>query len=306
MDHKISQKIIVAIIIPVFNGLEYTMLCLKTLSELILDTNFYTYDFKIVIVDDGSTDGTANWIKKEFPSVHLKFGNGSLWWSGGINKGVSYALNQMKAEYILWWNNDIQPTETYFEELVKILDKQGSDVIVGSKIFILNSNLIWGMGGKFDPNSGLRHMYGEQQNDSEFYNRSLEVDWFPGMGTTIHKKVFDQIGLLDEKNFPQYHGDSDFTFRAKQAGFKLIAFPQLVLYNDNSNTGLKHNNKFSGLFKTLTNTKSNYNLMKDIAFYKKHRNSMKAYLPLINKYGRYIGGFYKWKVYNFFGIKKHV
>ena len=299
-----DSKKIIAIIIPVFNGLDYTRNCLKSLSGLISNSAFSNHEFKIVVVDDGSTDGTASWVSEYFPSVHLIFGDGNLWWSGGINKGVSYALAELKAEYVLWWNNDIQPSEDYFEELVKKLENQSSDTIIGSKIFILNSDRIWGMGGRFDSYTGLRHMHGEQENDSEFYKKPLKVDWFPGMGTIIHREVFDRIGFLDERNFPQYHGDSDFTFRAKKAGFKLIAFPELVIYNDNTNTGLKHNSRFIDLYRTLTNTKSNYNLKKDIVFYNKHGDSVKAYLPLIKKYFRYIGGFCKWKVLNVFGIKK--
>lgn len=303
IKNRVDRKII-TIIIPVFNGLKYTKSCLFTLNRLLSGITANDIEFEIVVVNDGSSDGTAEWIRDNYLPVHLLHGNGSLWWSGGINKGVDFALNTLNTEYILWWNNDIQPAADYFEQLIKLIDSIDVNIIIGSKIFILNENKIWGMGGKFNPHNGRRFMYGEQQKDNDDYGRPIFVDWFPGMGTLLHRKVFDKIGLLDEKNFPQYHGDSDFTFRARKAGFKLIAFPQLVIYNDNTNTGLKHGGKSDDLYKSLTSIKSNFNLNKDILFYKKHSSSPLAYFLLFNKYFRYVGGFYKWKILNAFGISK--
>ncbi len=304
-EAKSDNSNIIAIIIPIFNGLDYTKTCLKTLTRSISGISVKDIEFKIVVVDDASKDGTANWIRDNYPSVHLLYGNGNLWWSGGINKGVEYALNKFRAEYILWWNNDIHPSKDYFIQLLKIIESTSSNIIIGSKVFILNQNRIWGMGGKFNPYSGRRYMHGEQEEDSDAYSKPMEVDWFPGMGTLIHSKVFDKIGLLDEKNFPQYHGDSDYTFRAKKAGFRLIAFPELIIHNDNTNTGLKHGGKSGDLYKTLTSIKSNYNLKKDIIFYRKHANSPLAYILLLNKYFRYVGGFYKWKFLNVLGINRN-
>lgn len=307
IDEKTSNyddRKIIAIIIPVFNNINYTKTCLETLYRLLSGITSKDDEFIIVVVDDGSKDGTARLIKDNYPMVHLLYGNGSLWWSGGINKGVEYALNTLNAGYILWWNNDIQPADDYFEQLIKLIESNEGDIIIGSKIFILNQNKIWGMGGKFNPLTGRRFMYGEQQEDCDYYAEPLEVDWFPGMGTLLPRKVFEKIGMLDEENFPQYHGDSDYTFRARREGFKLIAFPQLIIYNDNANTGLKHKGKSDNLYKTLISIKSNYNLNKDILFYRKHANSPLAYFLLFNKYFRYIGGFYKWKILNMLGISK--
>ncbi len=302
---KNGEAMVIAIIITVFNGLDYTKICLKSLSRILSGINAPGIDFQIIVVDDASSDGTASWIEENYPSVHLLRGNGNLWWSGGINKGMNYAMNSLDADYVLWWNNDIQPAENYFDELLKIIDSTGNDVVIGSKIFMQNQNKIWGMGGKFNPSNGRRFMYGEREEDSEVYRKTIEVDWFPGMGTLVHRSVYDKIGLLDEKNFPQYHGDSDYTFRAKKAGFSLIAFPQLIIYNDITNTGLKHGGNTAGLYKSLTSIKSNYNLKKDIAFYRKHADSLLAYFLLFNKYFRYSGGFFKWKILNAIGIKKN-
>ncbi len=297
-------KIQLAIIIPVFNNLKYTQKCLESLYNNRENGHLTTEQVKIVVTDDGSKDGTSDWITKHFPEVYLLQGNGDLWWSGGVNKGIRFAIEVLNVDYILWWNNDIQPAEDYLKNLFKILSSTEEDVLIGSKIFMLHKNLIWGMGGKFNPKTGARHMLGEQQPDNEQLSETVEADWFPGMGTTIHRSVFEKIGYLDEKNFPQYHGDSDFTWRAKKAGFKLIAYPGLIIKNDNTNTGLIHQGSFKKLYKSLTGIKSNYNFNKDYLFYRKYATSPLAYVFLFRRYFRYIGGFLKWKVLSAIGIKK--
>lgn len=299
-----NAKLLISIIIPVFNGINFTKTCLKSLFELIPASELSENDFNVIVIDDGSKDGTAQWIRDNYPSVRLIYGDGSLWWSGGINKGVIYALKELKADYILWWNNDIKPADDYFIQAAKLVKENNNHVLIGSKVLSLNGDLIWGMGGNFNPRNGNRFMYGEQQKDSLIFRRPLEVDWLPGMGTIIHRDVFDKIGLVNEKDFPQYHGDSDFTYRAKKAGFKLIAFPELVIYNDTTNTGLIHQGSLTNLYKSLTSIKSNFNIKKDIKFFRAHASSSLAYLFLFKKYFRYIGGFLKWKILNSFGIKK--
>jgi GT2 family glycosyltransferase len=298
-----AGKLIISIIIPVFNGLDYTRKCLETLCHRIAMVEDPFSGFEIVVVDDGN-DGTSEWIGEKYPHVHVIKGDGNLWWSGGINRGVEYAIETLDTDYLLWWNNDIEPAEDYLVRLAELVRENGDGVLIGSKIFIKNSESLWGMGGKFDPVNGVRHMYGEGQKDCDDFRKPFAVDWFPGMGTIIHRRVFGKIGMLDEKNFPQYHGDSDFTYRAKKAGFRLVAFPQLVIYNDITNTGLKHQGNFTVLYRSLFSIKSNSNIKKDIAFYRKHSTSSRAYLNLVNKYYRYIGGFFKWKTLNFFGVQK--
>jgi GT2 family glycosyltransferase len=161
------------------------------------------------------------------------------------------------------------------------------------------------MGGTFDVNTGFKSLIGTAEADNTKYESIIDCDWLPGMGTITHKSVYEKIGWLDEKNFPQYHGDSDFTLRAKKNGFRIIVDPSLKIYNDTRHSGIRHNNNFSKLVQSLFSIKSNYNIKKDFLFYKKHCISMKAYRILFTKYFRYIGGFLKWKTLRLFGYKSH-
>jgi GT2 family glycosyltransferase len=295
-----------AIVYPVFNGLQFTQNSLYSLFSLqhIDKQNAKIY---VVIVDDGSTDGTYQWIKENYPQVILLKGNGNLWWSGGINMAVKYSIDRLKCDYIIWWNNDILASENYFSTLISHLKSSDINTIIGSKIYHAHQkNTIWSMGGLFDPKSGRKSLIGSAEIDSPLYEQITGCDWLPGMGTITHKSIYERIGMLDEKNFPQYHGDSDFTFRAKKIGYKIIVNPFLKIYNDTLHSGIRHDNSFKRLIQSLFSIKSNYNIRKDYLFYKRHAESINAYSILIIKYSKYIGGFIKWNLLSLIGITRNV
>jgi GT2 family glycosyltransferase len=296
----------IAIVFPIFNGLHYTQKCLTSVFAQLVSLGSSTAQFEVVVVDDGSTDGSSEWINLNFPQVHLLEGTGNLWWSGGINKAIEFGLNTLKADYFLWWNNDVIPKKNYFDTLASLLENNKPNTIIGSKIFQAHQpDTIWSMGGLFNPKTGDKSMIGALQKDHDSFNKRVECDWLTGMGTITHNSVYKKIGFIDQKRFPQYHGDADFTYRAKKAGYSIIAEPSLVIYNDTRNSGLRHGESFHRLMKSLFSIRSNYNLKKDFLFYKKHAVSPRAFLVPSTKYIRYIGGFFKWKFLGIIGLKKN-
>lgn len=295
-------KIKIGILIPVFNNLSFTQKSLNRLQKVTATPE--NIDIQIIVTDDGSTDGTAAWIGSNFPKTHILTGDGNLWWSGGINLGMKYALEQLKCDYVLWWNNDITPAEDYFIELEKIVWNQ-SPMIAGSKILYAHEpDLVWSMGGIFNTRNGMKYMRGMNRKDNPELDSIINADWLPGMGTLLHNEVIKKTGWLDEKNFPQYHGDSDYTFRAHLGGIEIKVFPQLKIWNDKSNSGLLHQDSYKLLIRSLTDIKSNYHIGKDVLFYRKYATSIRAYQTLVSKYCFYIGGFIKWKLLNLLGVRK--
>lgn len=294
---------LIAVLIPVFNGLEFTKKCLDNLR--ILEGSLSGSDFKAanIIIDDGSKDGTYEYIKFHFPEVILLQGDGNLWWSGSINLGASYAVNELKASYLLLWNNDITANNEYFTELVKIIESAEGKLVIGSKIYS-DADTVWSMGGMFNPWTGKKKHIAYAVKDSSQYNKIITADWLPGMGTLMPADVIAQVGLWDQKNFPQYHGDSDYTYRTKLKGYSIKVFPQLKIWNDISNTGIEHRGSFQVLLKSIRHIKSYNNIRKDLIFYRKYARSPLAYCELCIKYGRLFGGFFKWKILNYVGLRK--
>ncbi len=295
----------VALVFPIYNKLDYTKKGLAYIYNCFDAKGTDILPIDIVITDDGSTDGSYDWISANYPNIYLIKGNGNLWWSGGINKAIQFILKNLNDEYILLWNNDIRPDKAYFNNLFDILKNSGSDTILCSKIYIENQNeIVLSMGGIFNPVSGFYRLNGYGQKDNSSLKESVVVDWFPGMGTSIHRKAFEIVGFFDEKKFPQYHGDSDYGLRARKAGFRILAIPELKIWNDRTNTGYSNDASFSIFIKSLFSIKSNFNIFKDIQFYHRHTTNFFAYRSLVSKYFRHIGGYIKWKFLTIFGKRR--
>jgi GT2 family glycosyltransferase len=291
-----------AVLIPVHNHLEFTAATLTLLDEV---QKKYPGELAIVVIDDGSSDGTGDYIASRFDKVHLLKGDGNLWWSGAVNMGARYAVHTLKADYLLLWNNDIVFRDDYFDRLFELLPRTSVDTVIGSKILVHeNPDLVWSMGGCFNPRTGTYNMHGYYEQDSEKYSRPMEVDWLTGMGTIVPAHVLMRTGYWDAVNFPQYHGDSDFTYRAKLRGFTIVVHPDLILYNHVKSSGMEHRGSFRKLFRMLTDLRSKSNFSKKFKFYRLYSKSVRAYYPLFSSYFKLFGGFFKWKLLQLFGIKK--
>lgn len=302
-----NQSYNIGVMIPVHNRLKQTIECLRVLEENKNSLFFQQNTIYILVADDGSVDGTNDYIKKHYPQVIVLKGNGNLWWSGGMNLLIRYALKNLDIDFALLWENDMEPFHDYFEQLQLIINKWDHKSIICSKIYYMNdTNKIYAMGGIFNGKTGYKKVIGRLENDSPQYQQVIEADWFCGQGILIHKNIFEAVGLFDEKVFPQYHGDSDFALRAKKAGYKVSIYPQLRITNDISTTGLSHiKNKTTKQFiETLISIRSNTNISKDLRFYYRHTTSILAYFALFHRYSLYIGGFIKWKTLGWFGIEK--
>jgi GT2 family glycosyltransferase len=299
----------IGIVIPVFNRLEFTQECLGILEKQKSSSFYRKNEVFTIVVDDASTDGTGEWVPAHYPGVILLKGTGDLWFSGSMNKGMKYALDELACDYILIWETDIFPCEEYFNDLQSIMEKSSTQDILSSKVMIRNQpEIIFGLGGYFDTKTGDKGLIGAREKDGPEYGTAREVDWFLGQGVLLHKSCFEKVGYFDEKVFPQYHADIDYSLRAKKAGFRIMVYPELLCWNDTEMSGISHIKKKSipVFIRTLFSLRSNYNIMKDIRFYNRHTTNIVAYKYLLIKYIEYVGGYIKWGVLGWFGVKKSV
>jgi len=178
-------------------------------------------------------------VLKDWPSLNFIQTDKNLGYSGGNNLGIKKALAE-KCEYVFVLNPDTTIAENTINRLVALCEETGCGII-GPKIYFENSKKIWYAGGILDLKNVLGSHRGVNEIDRGQFDKEVETDYVSGAAFFIKKEVLEKIGYFDEKYF-LYYEDSDYCFRAKKAGFKVIYYPQSVVYHANAkSTGLGSN-----------------------------------------------------------------
>lgn len=198
-----SVKESVYILIPVYNRKETTLTCLKNLKA-----GGDLQRYHVAIVDDGSTDGTAQAINTLYPEVTVLPGTGDLWWTGAMAQGMQYAYNQ-GAEYFFWLNDDCVPEPDALPRLVEFM-RSHPDTIVGPTCYSSTSNSLVREHNAFRGRKSFAADPGEV----------IYADGLSGWCVGIPASVFRKIGPPDIHKFPHYSGDDTYILRATRSGFK--------------------------------------------------------------------------------------
>ena len=214
----------VFITILVYNNYKDTKECLQSLANI-------TYrNYQVILVDNGSTDGSVRKLQQEYPALNYIFNKNNLGFAGGVNEGIQYSMG-IKADYILLLNNDVIVDKEFLNPLVATAEKNSCIGIVGSKIYYYgNPKTLNFAGGKINLWKGLAPHIGSGELDTGQYENPTEEDFQDGCSILIKKDVINKIGLFD-KTFFLYSEEVDFCCRAKKAGFKIIYVPQSKVWH---------------------------------------------------------------------------
>ncbi|MBI3485316.1 glycosyltransferase family 2 protein [Candidatus Daviesbacteria bacterium] len=219
----------IAIVILNYKLKDLTLNCINS----VLKSSYK--NLQTIVVDNNSEDNLEVAISKINDVIFIQSGS-NLGFTGGYNLGIKKALD-LNSDYIFILNPDTTIQKNTIEELFKKAEKY--DVaIVSPKIYFSDSRTIWYAGGKFDKANVLGSHIGVDQKDFGQFDQDSETDFATGAAMLVKKDVFDGIGLFDERYF-MYYEDSDFCFRAKKAGFKIMYVYSGVVYHLNAqSTGL--------------------------------------------------------------------
>lgn len=278
----------VCVVVAIRNRLNLT----KRFLEAFQKSTYKNY--KIVIVDDDSSDGSYEYITENFPETVLIKGNGDLWWTGATNEGVKYAIEN-NFDYVLTINNDSVPSPELLASLVGCAIKTPNSLI-GSVIYRSDTKKIWSLGGHLDWNGRYLFVLNNYDDDPSILKNlqnPYPVEILNGNGTLIPVSVFKKIGLYNVKYTPHYHADSEIVLRASKFGYKAYICLDAHLINEISDAPI-----INGRFKLIFWKKSDYFWKPLLYFYLKYGpktkilNFFKQYLHFFQDI-RLVRGIYK-------------
>jgi GT2 family glycosyltransferase len=204
------------VVLPVYNRRELLERFLTCMREQTCQ------NFTVIVVDDGSTDGTAD-LLKAFPEVETLSGDGNLWWTGGINCGIRHALSRAHDDdAVLVINDDVEIEPKYLEFLFRLWQRNPR-TIIGSVVVDINNPERIVDGGRIVNWWTAKMRILNANRDLRDFDPcySVDVSLLTGWGTLFPVTAFKEVGLYDERHFKQC-GDTELPVRAKNRGFRLI------------------------------------------------------------------------------------
>ena len=203
------------IIIPVYNRRETTLVCLR----LLIDQGVTKWA-RILVVDDGSTDGTAEAVKAILSDAEILYGNGNLWWGGAMRVGMEYAW-RMGADYIFWLNDDCQPAPGAMAKLLEV-SREYTAIAVAPCALPETGEIVYG--GKSRTRMGMRQLHAGPGD-------LVPCEAMSGNCVCIPRTIVDSVGFVDSDAFPHVWGDSDYGLRATAEGWKVLLVGDALSFN---------------------------------------------------------------------------
>lgn len=214
-----SQKPpLVSIVIPVYNQIDFTYACLKSIIEHTRDVSY-----EVILADDVSTDATRE-IEKYTKNLVVSRNRVNQ----GFLKNCNQAAAKARGRYVMFLNNDTQVTGGWLSSLVSLIESDSSIGMVGSKLIYPDGRLQEAGGIIWSDGSGWN--YGRLDDpDKPEYNYVKEVDYISGAAILLSLKLWNELGGFDEHFAPAYCEDSDLAFQVRKAGYKVMYQPKSVV-----------------------------------------------------------------------------
>ena len=263
-----NQKVI-SLIVPIYNRLEVTKKGLQYIAASIAHYHKVTatengFLANIVIVDDGSTDGSADWIEANYPDVTVIRSKGDLWWTGAVNVGIDHCIKEwLNLEAIVLQNDDVIVDEDWFLNLVTAAKENPNSLIGCATSTMADKNKVTYGGRQLHPWFATEQLLNIGLSKQSFPKGHVVPSFdLYGRGLYIPATVFQKIGLFNQEQF-KHRGDMDIPLRAKKAGFKLLVSYDAIVYEFPEHAfGLDSQKKISWkeAYKAMTDFRSSNNV----------------------------------------------
>lgn len=220
----------VSIVIPNYNGKQYLKVCLDALRK-----QKYK-DFETILVDNGSKDGSAEYVKTEYPEVRLLALKENTGFCGGVNAGIQAS----RTPYVILLNNDTKAEPGFVGGLVQAMKKRHNAFACQAKMLQMHDPSKMDDGGDFYCALGWAFAQGRGKPEKSFQKEKKIFSACAG-AAIYRRKILEEIGLFDEAHFA-YLEDMDICYRAKLRGYENWFTPKArVLHVGSGTSGSAYN-----------------------------------------------------------------
>ena len=220
----------VIVLILSFNGKELLDDSVSSYLE-----NEYS-NFEVVVIDNGSNDGTEEYVKRKFPSAEVIRIDKNKGYSGGFNFGLDYAFNKKNADYVLITNNDVKADNKVITELVKVSEKDKmAGFVIGKVYYFEQPEILQTVGKKEHPVRWNGGHIGNREKDEGQYDKIEERYFCDDIFILVKRELYQNVGGYDQTFFLQGE-DFDWQARAKNANYKIMYTPHAKIWHKDSMT----------------------------------------------------------------------
>jgi GT2 family glycosyltransferase len=224
-----------SVVVLVWNGIEYLAICL----DAVLAQEYP--DLEVIVVDNGSTDGSPELVAERFPQVKLIRNERNLGFSAGNNQGLRAATGDM----LVLLNHDTEVHPGWLAAMAHALDEPSTG-IVGCKLLYPDGTIQHAGAYLYGPRGASEHI-GRHAADDGRFDEFGDAEFVTAAAMAIRRPALEKTGLLDEGFAPIYYEDVDWCYRARAAGYRVVYQPQAVVTHYESVTAdrVSHDHRFN-------------------------------------------------------------
>ncbi len=218
-----SDKPFVYVVVITWNQRQDTLECLESVFRM-------TYpNFRVALVDNGSTDGTQESVTAQYPQVEYVANPTNRGFSAAVNQGMRHGL-ACGAEYLFLLNNDTTLDPALLDHLMAHATDESVGMLVPKIYYYSRPNVIWSVGAGL--NVWTLEKGGEVRGcvDEGQWETVVEREHVTACAVLLPRRLIEKIGLLDERFF-YYYDDADLSLRVREAGFRTLLVPQAKMWH---------------------------------------------------------------------------
>lgn len=219
------------VIIPNYNGIEFLKACLDSLKEC------NPYDFDVIVVDNGSSDGSVQMMKDNYPDIRLIALPDNTGFAAAVNRGIEAS----NTEYVILLNNDTTVDGRFVLALEEALDKDPKTFSASARMLDMKNPEVLDGAGDYYCALGWAFAYGKGKRYEGSYTRPRRIFSACAGAAIYRREALVELGMFDEAHFA-YLEDVDVGYRARIAGYHNVYAPDAIcLHAGSGSSGSRYN-----------------------------------------------------------------